>query len=120
MWAYLESLKPLVDTPPKIGKVLKQYKSAFDEELRPRHRTTHDRPYHDIVYDRLWRSELMGLRDSDAEVWRREHLALYRRETRRWADRAQRRSRQALVILEAAAVFTLNHAAFLRAPARGP
>lgn len=111
--AYLEALKPLADTPPNVGGVLKQYRKEFADELRSRHQTTHERPYDDIVYDRLWMSEIMAMHDEASDNWRREHLALYRRESIRWADLAARRGARVLYFLEAAASFTLAHTTFL-------
>lgn len=114
MEKYLNALEPLAGTDLKIGRWVKRYRKDFAAELGPRHQTTHDRPYDDIVYDRLWVSELMGTKDADdGAYWRREHQALYRRESRRWAARAKRRSRLVLVHLEAIAELTLEHAAFL-------
>jgi hypothetical protein len=110
---YLNSVAPLCDVKPDVGRVVKRFRKDFDSELRPRNLTIHDRPYDDIVFDRLWVSEMMAFSERNPEVWQREHLALYRRETRRLAELAQKRSRALLVYLEAAAEYTLNHAAFL-------
>ena len=111
---YLTALKPLVEVEPAVGKVLKRFGKDFEAELRPRHDSTHFRPYNDIIYDRLWMSEVMGMREAGGEGWRREHDALYRRATARWAAIVRKRSRDVLVYLEAVAAFTLEHAAFLR------
>jgi len=111
---YLTALKPLVPVEPAVGKVLKRFGKDFEAELRPRHDSTHFRPYNDIIFDRLWMSELMGTHEARGEAWRREHDALYRRTTAKWAAIVQRRSRDVLIYLEAVAGFTLEHAAFLR------
>src|SRR5690606_37306856 len=98
--ACLETLRPLVEVPPDTGRILKRYRREFADELRSRHQTTHERPYDDIVYDRLWMSEIMGMHQETNDIWSREHQALYRRESRRWADLAVRRAARVLDFLE--------------------
>ncbi|MEW5683289.1 MAG: hypothetical protein AB1942_00065 [Pseudomonadota bacterium] len=81
---YLNALEPLAGMDLQIGWWVKRYRKDFANELGPRNQTTHHRPYDDIVYDRLWVSEVMGLKDGDGGAsWQREHQAIYRRETRR-------------------------------------
>jgi hypothetical protein len=113
---YLNAVKPLLDVPPDVGRLLKRYKRDFDPELRPRHQATHDRPYDDIVLDRLWMADVMGQDEAQRAVWRNEERALYRRETRRWADLAHRRASLVLDYLEAVATLTLASGAFLQPP----
>lgn len=114
---YLNALALVADHKPDVGRFIKSYKKDFAAELRPRHQATHDRPYDDIVFDRLWIADVMSQRDGESKEWQREQRAMYRRETRRWAELARVRARAASSYVEAAADFTLQHAEFLNSPA---
>lgn len=96
-----------------IGKFIKLFEKAFDQELRARNGVHHARRFEDIAIDRVFLTEAISLNDQD-RVWKREHKVAYRKVVGEWAQRVRVRGKKMDEFLEAIAKATLSTCTFLK------
>ena len=94
-----------------VGKLLKQFDSDFDQELRARNRIHHHERFEDIAIDRV---SIPALLSGDADlgvspVWDKASRAAYRRAAREWAERVVRRAKRLELYRLAIGEFMLEH-----------
>jgi uncharacterized protein DUF4279 len=112
----LNKLKSITSPAPlNVGKIIKLFNKEFDQELKMRNGVTHHVPFDDIDLDRLFITRILAESPHlKGKGWEQEHLSHYREFASRWSKRAQRRSEDVQVYLEAVASLMLGHAPFLK------
>jgi hypothetical protein len=101
----------------KVSNFLRAFDKEFDYELRARNRVHHHQSFENIEINRISITGIIsGDEDVHSKFWRWQHLSAYRRFSRQWSLRAQRRARTMQGFVEAVALGILTEAAFLRFP----
>lgn len=111
---YLNALNAaLPDSKIDIGKFIKQFDKAFDQELRARNSVHHHQRFADLAIDRVFLADTFSAQKPDAG-WLAERNAMYRAFTREWVERVRRRSSAVGDFLDATAHATLKFCDFLQ------
>jgi len=97
-----------------LGGFIRNFEKEFEQELRARNVVHHHRRFEDLAIDRVFLTESLSATDA-YKGWKREHLTVYRKLSKEWAQRVRRRSAKMDEFLEAVAVATLANCSFLSA-----
>ena len=117
----LNSIKPLSNPEPDVGRTIKLFAREFAMEMKERNLIHHHTCFDDIVLDKLHILRMMSSVDNKegtAAVFRAEHQRTYRRASKEWSERVRRRSKQTGEFLDAVADFMLMNCDFIDAAKR--
>lgn len=96
-----------------VGKTIKAFDKRYDAELRVRNQIHHHARFDDAALSRLSISELLARQPTNNHI-REEVRYQYRRVTKEWADRVDRRSKEIDQLVESIASATLEVCDFLK------
>jgi hypothetical protein len=98
-----------------VGAFIKLYDKEFDQELRERNSVHHSMPFRDLAIDRIMLTEMMASTGKFRNKgWDKEHLVVYRKSSKEWADRVKRRSVAVRAFIDAVAKAILDVSSFLK------
>jgi hypothetical protein len=96
------------------GRMIKEFKREFDQEIRARNSLVHHEPFDDQDLDRLFLTSIMSESpDLKGKGWDKEYRNHYRKFAVTWSRRAKRRSEDVRAFVEVLAMVLLKHATFL-------
>lgn len=101
-----------------IGRVIKEFKKEFDQELRARNSIHHHMQFEDMAIDRLMLTGNLTDDPVRGEMWTRQHKEYYRKATKEWAARASRMGARLDTYVEGVAEVMLHACMFLTAESR--
>lgn len=97
-----------------FGKLIKSFKSDFDEEIRERHHVHHHDRFEDIRLHNLSLTQHAFIDHDLSLAWKRAHAVAYRKMVREMVERVRTKSDMMDGYLNAVATVLLAECAFLR------
>lgn len=95
-----------------FGRFIRQFEREFNSELRARNQIHHHQRFSDLAIEQIYMTGVVS-ETRPGKGWESEHLAVYRKTAKEWAQRAKERGKRLDDFVEATAVATCDCCSFI-------